>query len=80
MKQEKEALTHKQMMNMSIVYEINLWSYNQGANFTLENYLFGAVKLTKNANSNKYFYSGYGTGCDAHASLSYLMVVGFLKM
>ena len=31
-------------------------------NFTLGGRLFGGVKLTKNADPNKYSYSGYGTG------------------
>ena len=33
---------------------------------TLENCLFGAVKLTKNADIDKYGYSGYGIGFDRH--------------
>ena len=33
--------------------------------FSLENFLFGAVKLAKNADSDKYKYSDSGTGlCD----------------
>ena len=31
------------------IVEINLWSFNLGANFTLGNSSFGAVKLTRNA-------------------------------
>ena len=37
---------------------------------TLENCLFGAVSLTKNADINKYKYSGYGIGFDRHGSFS----------
>ena len=40
--------------------------YNE--NITLENCLFGAPKLTKNDNVNKYKYSGYLIGCDEHES------------
>ena len=36
------------MVNLYIVYEINLWPYNIGTDFTLGNSLFEAVKLTKN--------------------------------
>ena len=32
--------------------------------YTLKDCLLGAVKLTKDADPNKYFYSGYGTGFD----------------
>ena len=35
-----------------------------------ENSLFGAIKLTKNANTNKYRYSGYGIGLDTRGSFS----------
>ena len=37
---------------------------------TLENCLFGAVSLTKNADIDKYKYSGYGIGFDRHGSFS----------
>lgn len=33
----------------------------------LENYFFGAVRLTKNADPDKYSYSGYGIRHDTHA-------------
>ena len=36
--------------------------YIQGVNFTLVNSLFGTVKLTKNADIDKYSYSGYSIG------------------
>ena len=37
---------------------------------TLGDCLFGAVSLTKNADTDKYKYSGYGTGFDRHGSFS----------
>ena len=37
----------------------------------LENCLFGAVKLTKNADIDKYGYSSYGIGFDRHGSFSF---------
>ena len=41
---------------------LNLWSYDLGTEFTIENCLFGAVYLTKNVGKDKYRYSGYGIG------------------
>ena len=38
---------------------------------TLENCLFGAVTLTKNADIDKCKYSGYGIGFDRHGSFSF---------
>ena len=40
-------------------------------NSTLKNYLFGAVTLTKNADINKYEYSGYGIGFDRKSNFSF---------
>ena len=39
--------------------------------FTLVNRLFGAVSLTKNADIDKYKYSGYGIGFDRGGSVSF---------
>ena len=38
---------------------------------TLENFLFGAVRLTKNSAINKYQYSSYGIGFDRKSSFSF---------
>ena len=38
---------------------------------TLKNCLFGAVTLTKNADIDKYIYSGYGIGFDRRSSFSF---------
>ena len=38
---------------------------------TIKNCLFGAVALTKNAEIDKYRYSGYGIGFDRKSSLSF---------
>ena len=56
------------MVNTYIAYAVNLWSYTQGADFTSGNSFFGAVKLTKIADPDKYFYSGHGAGFDARGS------------
>ena len=55
---------------------IKLKPYN--FNPTFENCLFGAVKLTKNADIDKYKYSGYGIGFDSRGTF-YFLVVNSLK-
>ena len=45
-----------------IAYELDKWSCKLHNDFTLKDCLIGALKLTKNAHSDKSFYSGYGTG------------------
>ena len=57
-------------MNVYIVYEISK-TINISDYPTLENCLFGAVKLTKNADIDKYGYSGYGIGFDRRSSFSF---------
>ena len=58
------------MVNVYIVYEISK-NINISDYPTLENCLFGAVKLTKNADIDKYGYSGYGIGFDRRSSFSF---------
>ena len=63
LKQDKIAYFHGKIVNIYIVYK---FSPNYGdAESALENCLFGAVKLTKNYDIDKYKYSGYGIGLDA---------------
>ena len=40
------------------------WSKDLNTDFTLNNCLFGSVELTKNAEHDKYVYSGYGIEFD----------------
>ena len=67
LKQDKITYNHGKIVNIYIVYEINK-NGNTGSDPTLENRLFGAVSLTKNANIDRYQYSGYGVGFDRHGS------------
>ena len=63
------TILHGHIVNIYIVYEITS-NYNASNYPTLENCLFGSVKLTKNADIDKYGYSGYGIGFDRKASFS----------
>ena len=47
------------------------WSKDLNTDFTLDNCLFGAVKLTKNADPDKYVYSGYSIGFDSRSQFSW---------
>ena len=63
MKQDKITYYHGKVVNIYIVYEIS-WNINISNYPTLENCLLGAVSLTKNADIDKYKYSGYEIGFD----------------
>ena len=58
------------MVNIYIVYELGA-SSSHIDDPTLKNCLFGAVTLTKNADIDKYRYSGYGIGFDRKGSFSF---------
>ena len=59
-------------MNIYIVYKlIKLSNIYKNNNLTVKNVLFGAVSLTKNADVNKYKYSGYGIVFDRTSSFSF---------
>ena len=64
LKQDKITFTHGKTVNIYIIYEINLLNYVDNSDPTLGNSLFGAAKLVKNADIDKYKYSGYGIGYD----------------
>ena len=54
LKQDKVTFTHKKVVNIYPLYKINLWSFRRDDDFTLGNGLFGAVKVTKNDDKDKY--------------------------
>ena len=60
LKQDKTTFTHGIIVNIYIVYELSFSSHKYDDYPTLKNYLFGAVKLTKNADIDFYKYHGYG--------------------
>ena len=71
-KQDKVTYNHGKIVNIYIVYEISQ-NYSISSYPTLENCLFGAVSLTKNADIDKYKYSGYGIGFDSYGNLVLVM-------
>ena len=77
LKQDKAPFTPNNVVNLYIVYELNIWSQDLNADFTLKDCLFGAVKLTKNANPNKYSYSGYGIEIDSRSLFQFQISIGF---
>ena len=71
LKQPKLEYTDETIVNIYIVYELGTCGSNDN-DLTLKNCLFGAVTLTKNADIDKYMYSGYGIGFDRKTVFSFL--------
>ena len=70
LKQSKISYNRGKVVNIYIVYELGA-SGSNNSDPTLKNCLFGAVTLTKNADIDKYGYSGYGIGFDRRSSFSF---------
>ena len=68
LKQSKISYNHGKVVNIYIVYELGASSSNFD-DPTLKNCLFGKITLTKNADIDKYRYSGYGIGFDRERKL-----------
>ena len=62
LKQDKSTFNHGKIANIYIVYELDKTYVKTHP--TLVNCLFGAVSITKNADTDKNKYSGYGIGFD----------------
>ena len=48
------SFIHANVVTLYIFYELDTWFRDLNTNFTFDNCLFGAVKLTKNSDSDKY--------------------------
>ena len=63
LQQPKVSYTHGTIVNIYIVYELVLLAHTMMIANT-KKALFDAVTITKDANIDKYGYSGYGIGFD----------------
>ena len=70
LKQSKFSYNHGKVVNVYIFYELGASSSHIN-DPTLKNCFFGAVTLTKNADIDKYGYSGYGIGFGRARSFSF---------
>ena len=55
--------------NYYIVYKLN--PRTNSSNIALENFLFGEIKMTKNVDTGRYKYQGYGIGFDLSGIFSH---------
>ena len=69
MTQNKIGYAHGTVVNIYIVYKLKNRTVD-GPDFTVQNGLFGAVKITKDINTSHYKYSGYGLCTDAKGKFS----------
>ena len=62
LRQDSISFIHRNVVSLYISYKLDTWLRDLNTDFMLGNSFFGAVKLTKNADPDKYGYSGYGIG------------------
>ena len=65
LKEDEAKSKYQKIINIYIAYDFQS-NLNYNPDFTLENCLFGEVKITKNTDVDKYKYSGYGIGFDGN--------------
>ena len=63
----KNVFIPKKVINLEISYTLGPQLRNLSTYFTLDDCLFGSVKLIKNADLYKYKYTGYGKGFDSRS-------------
>ena len=63
LEQDNVTYNYEPIVNIYIVFRLTVDT--KYSSVTLQNCLFGAVKLTKNVDIDKYKYSGYGIGFDS---------------
>ena len=73
LKQPKISYTHGKVGNIYVVYELGTSSSHDN-DAAIKSCLFGAVTLTKNADIDKYGYSGDGVGFDRKSSFHFQVV------
>ena len=69
LRQNQVTYNHGPVVNIYIVYKTT--PDTKTSNIALENCLFGANKLIKNGDVDKYKFSGYGIGFDSRGSFSH---------
>ena len=64
------TFAHNKIINLHIAYDTKSSPYYVDNSFMIRNSLFGTVTLTKDANRDKYFYSGFGVPSDVRETFS----------
>ena len=64
------------VINICCVYEIQPISSSRDTTFTIQNALFGAMEITKNTDTSKYNYKGYGICFDEGGTFSHRITEG----
>ena len=63
-------------VNIYVVYKLDPIASSRDTTFTIQNALFGAMQITKNADTSKYDYKGYGICFDERSQFGHTITEG----
>ena len=63
-------------INIYCVYKLDPIASSRDTTFTIQNALFGAIQITKNSDTSKYNYKGYGICFDEGGQFGHTITVG----
>ena len=64
------------VINIFIVYKLDPIASSRDTTFTIQNALFGAMQITKSADTSKYDYKGYGICFDERSEFGHTITEG----
>ena len=64
------------VINIYCVYKLDPIDFSRNNKFTIQNALFGAIEISKNANTSKYKYKGYGICFDESEEFTHVRKEG----
>ena len=74
-KENKVIYPTKSAVNIYIIYKLDTIKSTRNNDFTIQNALFGATKITKDSNSSHNKYDGYGICFDSKSDFSFGNIV-----
>ena len=64
------------VINIYCIYKLDPIASSRDTTFTIQNALFGATQITKNADTSKYDYKGYGKCFDERSEFGHTIIEG----
>ena len=71
-----DHVINKNVINIYIVYKLDPIASSRDTTFTIQNALFGAIQITKNADNSKNNYKGYGICFDERSEFGHTIAEG----
>ena len=71
-----DHVINKKVINIYCVYKLDPIASSRDTTFTIQNDLFGAMEIAKNADTSKYDYKGYGICFDERSEFGHRITEG----